>query len=666
LDLAINKDMKVSIFRLGKIAFILSLAFTATASVFAVEPPPWLRSAAAMSAPAYEKDVPAVVLFNEYQLNVAQNGALVHTQNYAIRILNREGRQLAIARELYLMSAGKIRDISAWTLRPDGSFKEYDKKTIVDIISDPDDVYNEYRVKVINGSNDVDTGFVFGYTVTAEETPLFYQDGFRFQNMLPTLVARYSLALPVGWKASSFTFNAPDVKPQIAGTNYVWEMRNLTPIPPEPMSPSPANLSPRIVVNYGPEGTTASDRSFANWTDVSLWATRLYEPQAIVDDEIAAKARDLTAGAQTELEKIRAIGTYVQNLQYISIDIGVGYGNGFKPRPSSLVLSRGYGDCKDKANLMRALLKALKIDAYPVVIYSGDPTFVREEWASPQQFNHCIIAVRVGDATKASTIIEHATLGRLLIFDATDPYTPVGDLPDYLQGSHALIVAGDKGGLAKMPLTSAEASLLERTISVDLKPTGEITGTISEKARGQTSSLFRRESRELSAPDYKKAIEGWLTRGATGAQLVNVVQNDRPVENLFELDVDFRAPIYGQVMQDRLLVFKPVIVGRRHGVYLTETKRTNPIELDSTAMKESVVVNLPIGFAVDEVPDAVNLETQFGKYSTSYEVKADKLIFKRSLVTNRAILPVESYNAVKEFFTKIRAAEQSPVVLIRK
>ncbi|MBH0208086.1 MAG: exopolyphosphatase, partial [Nitrospira sp.] len=32
-----------------------------------------------------------------------------------------------------------------------------------------------------------------------------------------------------------------------------------------------------------------------------------------------------------------------------SIDIGVGFGNGYKPRSSTLVMGRGYGDCKDKA-----------------------------------------------------------------------------------------------------------------------------------------------------------------------------------------------------------------------------------------------------------------------------------------------------------------------------
>lgn len=230
------------------------------------------------------------------------------------------------------------------------------------------------------------------------------------------------------------TFNHAEVKPQVNGSNYVWELRNLAPIPPEPMSPSVRNLAPRIAVNYAPQNDSqAVNRAFADWTAVSRWGSNLHDPQVIVDDAIAAKARELTANSKTELEKIRAIGTYVQNLQYISIDIGVGYGNGMIPRSSTMVLGRGYGDCKDKANLMRALLKALKIEAYPIAIYSGDPTYVREEWTSPGQFNHCIIAIKVSDETVVPTILNHEKLGRLLIFDATDPYTPVGDLPDYEQ-----------------------------------------------------------------------------------------------------------------------------------------------------------------------------------------------------------------------------------------
>ena len=66
------------------------------------------------------------------------------------------------------------------------------------------------------------------------------------------------------------------------------------------------------------------------------------------------------------------------------------------------------------------------------------------------------------------------------------------------------------------------------------------------------------------------------------------------------------------------------------------------------------------------MPDAVSLETPFGKYSTKYEAKDGKLYFSRSLTTFRTNIAVEKYGSVKDFYSKILAAEQSPVVLLKK
>jgi hypothetical protein len=645
----------------------IGVSLLTPAVALADDPPAWLRQAASVSVPTYEKDTPAVAVLDEQQVSLGSDGKLVTTENFAVRVLTREGKKFAIARAFYLTSSGKIRDIKAWVIRPDGTSKNYDKKSILDLISDPDDVYNEYRMKIIDASDDVDSGYVFGYTVVSEDTPLFYQDVWGFQSSIPTIVSRYSLMLPTGWKASSITFNTGEITPRVSGSTYTWEMNNLPSIPDEPMSPSVMNMAARIAVNYSPDSQgNPVNRVFTNWTDVSRWGSALHDPQTIVDDNIAAKARELTANAQTEFDKIRAIGAYVQNLQYISIDIGVGHGNGYAPRPSTMVLGRGYGDCKDKANLMRSLLRALKIESYPIAIYSGDPTFVTAKWPSPRQFNHCIIAVKVSDATQSPAIIKHEKLGRLLIFDATDPYTSVGDLPSHEQGSFALIIAGADGGLATMPTTPPESNMLERRIEATIGLGGEMTGTIRERAFGQTSAAFRGQIRNLSATDFEKVLEGWLTRGGTGTKLVSVKSNDNVANSSYDLDMSFASPRYGQIMSGRLLVFKPVFVDRQRSIYLTEAKRLSPVELDSHAMTETAIFTLPTGFAVDEMPDPVNLDTAFGKYSTKYEVKGDKLHFTRNLTIKRSSVPVEKYADVKSFFTKMRDAEQAPVVLVRK
>lgn len=649
------------------LVFGIAIFLTFPATVRADDAPMWLKQAATATVPAYEKAVPAVVLHDEEQVTLNGDGKLVTVDNYAIKLLTREGKKHAIATAFYLVSSGKVRDIKAWIIRPDGTVKEYDKKAIFDRIADPDDVYNEGRIKVIDASGDVEIGYVFGYTTVSENTPLFYQDQWRFQNRLPTLLSRYSLSLPSGWTAKSLTFNSSEIKPQVNGSSYSWELRNLGWIPDEPLGPDVDNLTPRIAVNYAPENKIQSTRpEFTNWTDVSVWGTALHDPQVIVDDSVTAKARELTDSAPTEFEKIRLIANYVQNLQYISIDIGVGYGNGYKPRPSSLVLGRGYGDCKDKANLMRALLRAWKIDAYPIAIYSGDPTYVREQFASPQQFNHCIIAVKVSDATKAASVIEHENLGRLLIFDATDPYTSVGDLPSHEQGSLAVIMAGDKGGLIRMPVTPPDTDQTQRNVEVTLNGLGEIKGSIREKNRGQDATYIRAMSRLYSAPDFQKMVESWLTRGATGAVLENLKTKDEMSSSAFDLDINFSVARYAQLMRGNMLVFKPVIVGRRKETYLTESKRITPIEVDSTTMNETTTFILPDGFVVDELPSTSNFEASFGKYTSSCQVNANKLLCTRTLSLNRTILPVEKYVAAKDFFSKVRDAEQVPVVLVKK
>ena len=77
-------------------------------------------------------------------------------------------------------------------------------------------------------------------------------------------------------------------------------------------------------------------------------------------------------------------------------------------------------------------------------------------------------------------------------------------------------------------------------------------------------------------------------------------------------------------------------------------------------------VKLPAGFEIDELPDAVQIDGALGSYETNYEVKSGELLFKRTLAQRAGIIPVEQYQAVRRFFERVRAAEQSPVVLVRK
>ena len=153
-----------------------------------------------------------------------------------------------------------------------------------------------------------------------------------------------------------------------------------------------------------------------------------------------------------------------------------------------------------------------------------------------------------------------------------------------------------------------------------------------------------------------------MSSTATAAVVDKVEPLDAKTQNHFNLNVSFVAPSYGQVMQGRLLVFRPAIVSRRDALPLSDSRRKQPVVLTSSAYQETVRVKLPAGFDVDEMPDAVKLDMPFGSYATTYEVKDGNLVFTRKLVQRASTIPPEQYNSVRSFFEKIRNDACNPAI----
>lgn len=647
---------------------VLLFTFCAVTPVLAQDKAPgWLSQAALQPTPAYEmKGVPAVQLLNEEVVDISSDGTITRTVRRAVRILEREGRDEAIARVVYQTDSDKVRSLDGWLIKRGGVVKDYGKKETIDVAMQGNDLYNEARYRVINAESDSDIGDVFGFESVLEERQIFSQFHFAFQYDIPSLRSRFTANLPANWRADGVIFNGSATQPTVNGTSHSWEMRNLQPLKPEPQSPRWTSRAPWLAVSVFPDKNAVTRfRTFANWNEVATWMAEIEDPQMTVNDDLAAKARDLTANAKTEFEKIQAISRYVQGIQYISIQVGTGRGGGYTPRSATDVFARSYGDCKDKANLMRAMLHVLKIEAYLVSITADDPNYVKPEWASPHQFNHCIIAIKIADQTDAPSIVKHPALGRLLMFDPTDAYTPLGDLPEDQQGSYALIDHKDTHDLLKMPVIPAALNRTDRIVEAALTPEGTISGSVFEKTLGQSARYERARLKELSAADYNRVIDRWISRGAAGAKTTKIEPTDNHGEGKFDLKVEFTANMYAQVMQQRLMVFKPAIIGRLDRLSFSDGVRTAPYLIDASSYTERAKIKLPAGFSVDEMPEAVNLEADFGKYSAEYKVEEGHLVFNRSLTLNRSSVPADKYNTIKNFFGKLHSAEQSPVVLIK-
>jgi len=197
--------------------------------------------------------------------------------------------------------------------------------------------------------------------------------------------------------------------------------------------------------SWEPAGEKYQRRSFSSWSDVSKWLYKLLDPQAVSSEPLAAKARDLLSNNHKEFDRIAAIGRYVQGLSNVDT------GGAHRPHPASQVFADGYGDCKDKANLLRTMLRSVGVEAWLAAINTGELGYVFEDRPSLGQFDHVIVAIRVSDRVKAESVAKYRTFGRLLFFDPTDKHTPFGRLPARDFGIQALIVAGENGKLVRMP-----------------------------------------------------------------------------------------------------------------------------------------------------------------------------------------------------------------------
>ena len=647
--------------------FLWTLLLCALPLAAADEAPPWLKQAAAATAPKYDAKVKTVVIHDESRVDVEEGGKITTTNYYAMRILTKEGRSSAVAEVAYVNGAAKVKELRAWIIRPSGEVKKLGKERVVDRALNEDYVYDEARTQDIDATREVDPGDVFGYEWVREDKSVFTQFDWFFQGTHPSLLSRFTVNVPSGWRAAGVTFNHATVEPVVTGNSYTWQMQDMAPVERETNSPRLHSIVPWLAVSLVPAAgaRTGLGKSFENWQDVARWQAELAEPQAVTSPELTAKTQSLITGAKSEYEKIQAIGRYVQSVKYVAIETGLGKGGGYVPHAAAQVFTKSYGDCKDKANLMRTMLKVAGVDSFLLAISATDPTFVREEWASPMQFNHMIIAVSLKEDLKLGAVSWYPNVGRLLIFDPTDEHTPMGMLPQDEENSWAMLMSPDRGGLLRMPAGTPDENRLERRVELTLEPDGSIAGKVEEKATGHMAVSYRGMHKELEKADFRKRMERWISETGSGAALKSLDVADG-ANDAWSVLLEFATPRYAKSMQGVLLVVKPSVLPPRERVNLAESTRKYPVVLTAESFEETMRMKLPAGFEVDELPRPMVSKTDFGSLTTSCEVKDGYLTYHRAFTVKAGVVPVDRYKEARTFFGFAYGAGDQPVVLAKK
>jgi transglutaminase-like putative cysteine protease len=174
---------------------------------------------------------------------------------------------------------------------------------------------------------------------------------------------------------------------------------------------------------------------FRDWNAVAGWAAPLYLPAESPSAAVRAQAARIAAQAAEPAQRLAAVLRFVQReVRYLGFEMGAG---SHAPSAPDVVLQRRFGDCKDKALLMVAMLRALGVEAQPALVNTVARHAVEQWLPAPGAFNHVLVRARAGgrewwlDPTRlpqdaAPEQIVQADYGRALVIDgATTALTPM-------------------------------------------------------------------------------------------------------------------------------------------------------------------------------------------------------------------------------------------------
>jgi hypothetical protein len=655
--------------RLGPVlaALFLTAASAVTGPAPVAKAPPWLQEEANRALPSLSPETEAVVLLDEQTTTVNAKGALLKTCRLATRVL----RPAAVDAARRLVRVGsydtKVRSMTGWVLKPTGETRQATMKQAFSSSLAPDTLYMDARI-IWLVLPEVEAGSVVGFEWEEERTPPSLEDSFDFQGSFPVLRASYSLTLPPLWTAEFRAVNWNPVEPRRDQTDPLLTTLEISEIPAvaeEPYMPDEGALAGRFVVGIKP--ADPDPRSFASWTDMAAWYDALSRNRCLPNQFVSVRAEELAAEAPDALDKIRVLAGYVQKeIRYVSIQIGIG---GFQPHPAPDVLRNRYGDCKDKATLLSAMLRAVGIESFPVLVHTERGFVTPDSSVSLYSFNHAILAIRLPDGVSGEgldAVVEHAGEGRLLVFDPTMPTTPLGRLPFYLQDNTALLVGKGGGGLIRLPRPRPESNLLERKGRLTLTGDGALSGEIEESRRGSMADSLRYAMQAGSEADRRKYLETFLSLSFASFNL-----EEFEFENLENAGADllvryrFTSPSYAK-RAGGFLVVRPRAVGQK-AIDLTSRRkqpRRHPIDLETTALSlDEFTFELPEGLTPEGLPDPVELDAGFAVYKSSTRAEGRELLYRREYRLVEPLLPASLFDEAVDFFLALGAEEQQSVLL---
>ncbi len=471
------------------------------------------------------------------------------------------------------------------------------------------------------------SGDLLEYRIRITQTkPEAANEFWNSSSFLKGIVARsesLTLDLPAGLSVQVWSPKYKAVKTEAGGrVVYRWRASQLEPT--SGAKSSQANAATPASTNPDVAWTT-----FKDWQQVGDWYRSLAAPRAVPTDALRTQAEQITQGAKTPEDQVKAIYAFVSTrIRYIGVDFGVGR---FEPHAAAEVLANQYGDCKDKDTLLEALLRARGFSTAPALVGVGIDMI--PELPTPQLFNHVITTVDLPS-------------GKIWL-DSTPEVAPYRYLLPTIRDKQVLVIPATGGAsLQRTPAEPPYPFVNRFTAKGSLRTDGELDAHVEIEDRSDAEIVLRLLARNLAPAQWDKGAQ-YLAQlqGFSGTTSNATFGRADDISVPMRVSYDYTAKSFSDWDNLRIVPLFPLLG-------LPGAPDSEPSSaLDLGAPRTAVAVSqmqLPATYGA-ELPDAVHLKTPFATFDETYDLENGVLTVRRTVVVLEPKLPAASWQDYRKF-----------------
>jgi len=543
-------------------------------------------------------------LSDDVTYNVNADGTYVRDQTFALRI----NTDQAIKRfsQIPMRFSPALQDqevLEAYTTTKDGKRIDVAPDKIV-LQQSPESanapMFDDNKVKVV-----IFPAVELGSTLTLhtrkiQKKALFpgqfsaidsFSSDFDRQSTRVTVVAPATLKLyveAIDLKGGQIDSGKPDVQ------KWQWTLTNVRAHAPEVGSVAASDHSPRLALS-----------TFANFEAVGAAYLDRAKPKAAVTPDVQKLADKLTAGVTDRRTQADILYRWVSaHIRYVAIYLDFG---GVVPHDAQSILDADYGDCKDHTTILEALFAAKGIQSSPVLV-NATQRYWLPKVASPEVFDHAI------------TYIPEFKL----FVDSTAGLAMFGTLPITELGKQAL-VTDDGSGSAKivsLPLSNPNNDKVNIAMTLMIDRDGNVKGSSEINDSGEFDWVSRQIFASLPA-GVESQFANYVLKGTGQDGTGSFKHGDiRDLTTPLRYKSEFRLPNYVQLPGPGAMTIPKGLDGISDIAAAFEScgpeSRDFPVPLIGRDVSETIVINLPDGVKVPNLPKSVNIASQFGTYQSTY------------------------------------------------